>query len=117
MGAAGVRPRARGCSDEEVEQRIEELRPAFEKGIQDVLLQVTIMGLKEGVNDNGWAELSVPLLMQAFQRPQANPAILVKEVARGLELMEQTGVVERDGRLYLPNEASPIAHVEPRRDR
>lgn len=103
--------KAKCCSDDEIAERLEELRPAFEAGINDVLLQVTIAGLKAGANDDGWAELSVDMLTRAFERPEANPALRVKQLAAGLALMERTGVYERDGRLYMPDEPSPIASV------
>jgi hypothetical protein len=106
--------KARGCTDDEIEERIEALRPAFEQGINDVLLQVTVAGLRAGACDDGWAELSIDMLRKAFDRPAANPALRVKELAAGLRLLEETGVVERDGKLYLPNvePQSPIARMD-----
>jgi hypothetical protein len=75
----------------------------FDQGIEDVLRQVTVIGLELGANDNdGWAELSLPLLRGAFDRPEANPAILIKSIANGLNLMEKSGVYEQDGRLFHP---------------
>jgi hypothetical protein len=103
-----------GYSDTEIEDAIEGLRPMFDQGIEDVLRQVTVIGLELRSNDNdNWAELSLSLLRRAFDRPEANPAILIRNLATGLDLMERSGVYERDGKLYLPNvePQSPIVSV------
>ena len=102
-----------GYLDAEIEEALEGLRPMFDQGIEDVLRQVTVCGLNAGANDGGnWAELSLSMLRRAFDRPQANPALLIKEIAAGLDLMERSGVFERDGRLFLPaGGSSPIVEV------
>jgi hypothetical protein len=101
-----------GYSEDEIEKAIESLRPIFDSGIDDVLRQLTVFGFKIRANDNdGWAELSVGMLRRAFDRPEANPAILIKNIASGLELMEKTGVYERGGRLYVPDESPPVVSV------
>ena len=87
-------------------------RPVFVAGIDDVLRQCTVIELQERANDrNDYAELSIDLLRKGFGRSACNPAILIQSYANGLAIMERTGVYERDGRLYLPDEASPIASV------
>jgi hypothetical protein len=101
-----------GYSEAEIEEAIESLRPMFDQGIDDVLRQVTVIGLEMGANDNdGWAELSVEMLRRAFDRLEANPAILIKNIASGLDLMEKTGVYEHGGRLYVPDERHPVVSV------
>ena len=103
--------RALGHSETEIEDRLEELRPAFRSGVEDLLLQVTVMALKENVVDDGWAELSVDLLRQSLDKPGVNPAMLVKGLAQGLRIMEETGVYERDGKLYVPGSSSHVVSV------
>ena len=96
-----------GYSAAEIEEAIETLRPMFDQGMEDVLRQLTVAGLNEPANDDdGWAELSVAMLRRAFERPKANPAILLKNIAAGLDLMEKSGVYERDGKLYLAGQES-----------
>jgi hypothetical protein len=104
---------AQGYSEAEIEEAIEGLRPMFDEGMEDVLRQITVIGLELRQNDNdGWAELSLPLLRRAFERPQANPAILIKNIAHGLDLMEKSGVHERDGKLFCPGSESHIVKVD-----
>lgn len=103
---------AQGMSEDDIEATIEGLRPAFDKGVEDVLRQCAVIELQERVNDNNnWAELSIDLLRKGFDRPECNPAILIQYLANGLAIMEQAGVDEIDGKLYLPGEASAIARI------
>ena len=104
---------AQGLSEAEIEAEIEGLRPVFDKGVEDVLRQCAVIALQVRVNDDSrWAELSIDLLRKGFDRPQANPAIIIKSLANGLAILERAGVYERDGRLFAPGyDDSPIASV------